>query len=177
MNTLGSARDDRAIEGKMIMNMLRKAVRHDADDIARIHVNTWRAAYSGIVSDSHLDSLSVEDRTTRWRQHIDKAASHLYVAICDDGVTGWISFGPSRDQDGEGRHEIYAVYVQPRSWGHGIGTSLMSCAEHLLWAEKRADITLWVFENNHSARTFYRHRGYEPDGATQDGQIGGAERG
>ncbi len=46
--------------GSGAMTTIRRAVPDDARSIAEVHVETWRAAYRGMVSDSVLDALDVE---------------------------------------------------------------------------------------------------------------------
>ena len=153
--------------------MIRRAEIQDAGGIARVHVNTWKTAYAGIVSAAYLESLSIDDRTSRWKQSIEKAAGHTYVAVCEGRIVGWMCFGPSRDEDGRESHEVYAVYVEHQSWGRGIGRQLMNKAESVLLSEKRADITLWVLEENHPSLAFYDRVGYVPDGKKKTQEIGG----
>jgi hypothetical protein len=46
-------------------------------------------------------------------------------------------------------------------------------AEEIMLGEFAADITLWVFEENHSSRKFYASVGYSADGAQKKMKIGG----
>ncbi|MGE5290757.1 MAG: GNAT family N-acetyltransferase, partial [Micromonosporaceae bacterium] len=59
---------------------------------------------------------------------------------------------------------VCACYVLPRWWGTGIGGKLLAHATGSLEAAGRADITLWVLEENYRARRFYESRGFQPDG-------------
>lgn len=42
---------------------IRKANRDDAPGIAKVHVDSWRTTYKGIIPQSFLDELSYEQRT------------------------------------------------------------------------------------------------------------------
>ena len=42
------------------MSLIRPATLEDAPAIARVHVDTWRTTYAGIVPDEHLAKLSYE---------------------------------------------------------------------------------------------------------------------
>jgi hypothetical protein len=46
--------------------LIRDALQTDAAGIARVHVNSWRSTYRGIVPDQFLDSLSLERREQYW---------------------------------------------------------------------------------------------------------------
>lgn len=97
--------------------MIRQATINDADEIARIHVETWKAVYNGIIPDAYLQGLSHEKRAAHWCENLKKAAKGIYVAQEDDKIMGWISFGPSRDEDAYNIGEVYAIYVQPDAGG------------------------------------------------------------
>ena len=42
--------------------LVRRPDVHDADDIGRVHVRAWQAAYRGLIDDDSLDGLSVPAR-------------------------------------------------------------------------------------------------------------------
>ena len=155
---------------------LRSATPDDAPAIARIHVETWRHAYRGIIPDAHLAALSIEKRSAGWAQNIQKAPDATLIAERDGTVAGWISFGSCRDEGETAQAELYAIYIDPRHQRAGIGRTLTRAAERRL-AERlpqAARITLWVLERNHAARAFYASLGYQPDGVSKIELIGGA---
>lgn len=150
--------------------MIRRAKTKDASGIAKVHVETWREAYSGIVSQKYLDSLSIETRTETWSRQINHPNHHIWVSVMDDGVNGFIAGGASRDEDLPGWDEIYAIYVSPRLQGRGIGRSLTEA----FLAERLNPCTLWVLEENKAGIRFYREIGFEPDGMAKHVEIGGS---
>ena len=156
--------------------MIRKATVIDAYDIARIHVNTWREAYRGIVPQSHLDSLSIEKRQDNWIRILRESPdATIVVTDAKLAVIGWASFGPSRDDDGAGVGELYAICLQPDSWGNGYGRQLMNSAEASLSSTGFSTITLWVLEGNVRTRRFYEIAGYCLDQNEEQIVIDGAE--
>lgn len=48
--------------------LIRQATIYDASAITRVHVDSWRSTYGGIVSDKYLNNLSYEERTKRWKR-------------------------------------------------------------------------------------------------------------
>ena len=72
---------------------VRDASIDDAAGIAKVRVQTWRAAYRGLVPQEVLDRLSVERETIlrieRWDEHHADAAAHDLVAVADSEVVGW----------------------------------------------------------------------------------------
>ncbi len=153
---------------------IRNAQITDAADIARIHVDTWRAAYKGIVPKKHLDKLSIENRENRWAAALKKSTAGTRVAVSDDGaIVGWTDFGPSREADGEGFGELYAIYLDPPHWGRGIGRALLNDAVEKLRGRDYSAITLWVLEDNTRTRRFYEKAGFAPDGNKKNLTIEG----
>ena len=45
---------------------IRKAEIEDCRDLGRIHSESWKAAYKGIISDSFLDKITAESREKRF---------------------------------------------------------------------------------------------------------------
>lgn len=156
------------------MITIRTATAADAAEIARIHVDTWRVAYAGIVPASHLDNLSRTDREKRWLKTLSHSAEGTRVAVSASGqVLGWASFGSSRDEDGSGIGELYGIYLDHSSWGKGIGRRLLENVVASLLCKGFKSITLWVFEENHRTRAFYERAGFVHDGTSKHIEIAG----
>lgn len=147
----------------------------DAEAIARIHVETWRAAYAGILPAKVLADLSIERRTERWRDILTKQPRSALIAEIDGSIAGWTSFGTCRDAGDELEAEIYAIYVAPAGQRRGCGSALMAAAEALLAiripSAKRC--SLWVLERNAPTRRFYERRGYQAGTRRKEEAIGG----
>jgi ribosomal protein S18 acetylase RimI-like enzyme len=151
--------------------MIRQATLDDAPAIAAIHVRTWQAAYARIVPSDYWAGLSVQEKCAFWQQQLAVNRDVVLVAVNDSKVVGWASGGPSRDVDGEGGAEVYAIYVSPEFWGRGIGRQLMMKIEAAV--SPCSIITLWVLGQNQRAIGFYRKMGYEFDGAEKTILLGG----
>lgn len=63
----------------------RQATSQDAKRIAKVHVDSWRTTYQGIIPDSYLDSLSYEQRTALWKRNIADEGNYIVVAENEDG--------------------------------------------------------------------------------------------
>src|SRR4051812_42951188 len=109
--------------------MIRFATPSDADQIATIHVEAWRAAYANLVPASILTSLSVTTRAQGWRRGIESDPKHVLLAEADNRVAGWIALGSCRDGDSKSDGEVYAIYVRPDRWRGGFGRALMEKGE------------------------------------------------
>ena len=148
----------------------------DIPGVARLHVRSWQAGYRGIVADGLLDALSDDSWLERWRGNLADAAGDVrtLVSVDDGAVTGFASIGPVRDPDppGPGWQEVYAVYVDPASWGRGVGARLVTAALDTV-EDGVPGVSLWVFRDNARARAFYQRHGFEPDGLAQELTIEG----
>ncbi len=150
--------------------VLRDARPGDAAGIARMHIRSWQVAYAGIVPDDVLANLSPTERTARWTEWIAErpampAGRWMVVARAGGEIVGVAGGGPSRDDDGAGDGEIYALYVGPSHWNRGVGSRLMAEGVRRLSDGGHARAALWVLERNERARRFYERRGWAPDGA------------
>ncbi len=89
---------------------IREAVLEDAEGIARVHVDSWRTTYKGIVSETVLQQLSYEQRAENWRRGIGKNA--LYVAEDESGrIVGFATGGKERTGNYDVDGELYAIYL------------------------------------------------------------------
>src|SRR4051794_19191587 len=108
------------------MPHIRRAKPEDARGIADVHVDSWQAAYLGIVPSSYLNTLSVADRTATWRNILSGRTSGTWVLVDDGRIAGFASGGPARDAEVKRRvGEVYALYLTPSRWGRGLGFELM----------------------------------------------------
>jgi RimJ/RimL family protein N-acetyltransferase len=157
---------------------VRPATIDDAEAIAGVHARSWQAAYRGIVADAFLDELSDEVWVERWRTLFtepDRGARTM-VSVEDGEVTGFARVGPVRDPDPPGPEweEVYAIYLDPASWGSGVGSALMAALLDTV-AEGVPGVSLWVFRDNARARAFYERHGFEADGMAQAITIDGQD--
>lgn len=67
------------------------------------------------------------------------------------------------------------MYVHPNAWRRGVGSALMASVEQFWRSRDVTELTLWVFEDNAVGRRFYEAHGWQPDGASQVDDFGGAQ--
>ena len=63
---------------------IRPATQADVSAIARIHVDSWRATYRGIVTDAVLDELSYAEHEERWQLRVQPDAESITL-VAEDG--------------------------------------------------------------------------------------------
>jgi len=146
----------------------------DADAIGRIQVETWRAAYAGLMPDEVIARFDAEARQRLWRAWFERPwpGSAVFVAVHDGDVVGFANSGPCREDVRAG--ELYAIYVRPPSWGIGAGRALIQRVEEWLRSAGFGEAILWVLEGNDRAERFYRAGGWEHDGGSKVDSFQGA---
>jgi ribosomal protein S18 acetylase RimI-like enzyme len=151
--------------------MIRIAVLADVPDIARLHVKTWQIAYRGYMPDAYLDALEPAKRAVLWSDAILSPDTVVLVAAAGTSIVGFCSLLPARDDDAKpDTGEIAAIYVDPPSWRSGVGRSLVEGGVEAARQRKFAELTLWVLNDNVSARRFYEACGFEIDGSAKTEQ-------
>jgi ribosomal protein S18 acetylase RimI-like enzyme len=153
---------------------IREATPKDARAIATIHVDAWRDAYRGQLTDDYLDGLSVEDRLEQHRRSLEEPSSGWATWVAQDGdaIVGFAVTGPSEDADADPKTgEVYAIYLEPTRVGTGVGRTLFEHAVGDLRHRGFATATLWVLETNERARRFYETLGWKPDGTTTSERV------
>jgi len=140
---------------------IREARESDAAAIARIHVDTWRTTYRGIIADEVLDGMSYDaaERAARSRIAEPEMGTFAYVAEEDDGqVIGFVWGGPDRDNNPRYKGEVYAIYILKDYQRNGIGRLLLTAASARLLEQGLGSMLTWVFKDNPS-RAFYERMG------------------
>ncbi len=160
---------------RTILSVVRVAVRdarlEDVPGIVDVHIRSWQIAYQGQLPDDLLAAQEARraDRTQIWDRAIRNAdLDRRRILVADGGgkVLGFISSGPARDEP-EHVGEVYAIYLDPSAWGHGIGRELFREATDWLAKEGYREATLWVLASNSRARRFYEAAGWNADGGTK----------
>jgi L-amino acid N-acyltransferase YncA len=148
---------------------VRRATAADAEAIAVVHVDSWRAAYRGIVPEPILDGLSVERRAQFWRESIAaEPEGPKWVVERNGRVFGFAAGGAARDDDvATGTGEVYAIYLDPGAWSQGLGRRLFAAAVDDLRRHGFGPLVLWVLTANARGRRFYEAAGWRPDGSSR----------
>lgn len=168
------------------MIRIRRASRHDAAAIGRVHVETWQATYAGLLPDAMLVAMSDVRQSAWWSQLLQDPAEARGVFVADDrdmGVVGFGSCGPVRDppeglpEGLDGRElkvgEVYTLYVEPDFQNLGLGRKLLGALFRQLQADRCDTAVLWMLAEN-PTRFFYEGLGGERVGERVD-TLGGTD--
>lgn len=148
--------------------MIRRATPEDAEAVARVHIETWQAAYAHVLPREGLESLSGERAARRAELH---RRSPPIVAEADGEIVGFVSVGAGIDPGTDG--ELYAIYVHPNHWDRGFGRELIQAGEERLRELGHRHAVLWVLDDNPRARRFYEAAGWTFDGARRPIELFG----
>lgn len=137
---------------------IRRGVVEDAPAAARMHVDTWRTSYRGLVPDALLDGLRPDRWETGWRRGFESPDPTRVVHVAERGgrIVGFAAGGRARAGGLEGYvGEIYALYVHPEHQRAGIGRTLLRVAAAGLAERGLVPIVIWTLFDNPASRGFY----------------------
>ena len=116
---------------------IRHAVLADARAIAEVHVASWRTTYAGIVAQSYLDALSVDQRAAAWERRLANmtaSRSEIFVVDTREGVVGFVAGGPRQAPTSGYDAQLHAIYLRSEVQGQGTGRKLAQ-----VWAAAAVD--------------------------------------
>lgn len=153
---------------------VRLARTSDVDDVARVQIAAWRAAYADLLPDAVLGALDADDIAWEWGRALLQSGPHrLLVAIGSEGtVVGAAAVGPSDDPDAAGAGEITLLVVDPAHWGAGHGSRLLQASVDHLIAAGHGEAVTWIPLADEPRRAFLQSAGWGPDTAYRDREVG-----
>ena len=153
---------------------IRRAQENDAPLLAKVHVDSWQAAYRGLVPDSSLQGFTYQWREEYFRQSLATNAEETYLVEVDEEVVGFLTLGAARDPDLDVSRtgEIWGIYISPDYWRKGVGKRLVEEAERILKSRGYENAVLWVLEGNQQARWFCKAMGFSLDGESKSVNLG-----
>lgn len=139
---------------------IRCAVESDAEGVGRVHVDSWRTTYAGIVAPEFLASLSVDQRVEAARRRISNPDIDKFVAVDGNGlVLGFADCGPTREPKLNGYGELYAIYLYRERQGLGLGRKLFESCLARMKERQFKNFFASVLTDNISAIGFYKKMG------------------
>lgn len=132
----------------------------DAGAIARIHQESWRTTYSGILPAAVIAELAGRKTEERWQSRLasPSSAQATFVAHDGDEAIGFAWCGEARHRLEGLEAEVYALYMLQSHQRRGGGSGLLAeCARHFV-RQGRFGFYLWALKANR-ARLFYEALG------------------
>lgn len=156
------------------MNSIRTALPGDEPHLARVHIQAWQEAYTGLIPQSYLDKLpsGYEERHSMWQQILKNPNRWAWVAENHDGIVGFVLFGPPRDPNRETYIEVGAIYLLAAHKSKKIGFQLLSAGFNKMRDLNYKKAYCWVLENNPTIK-FYERTGAKFLNQIKQDEIGG----
>jgi ribosomal protein S18 acetylase RimI-like enzyme len=152
----------------------RPATAADADQIARLHAESWRRTYRGMMRDEFLDGDVVEDRLAVWGERLRSPVANQHVVVAEDGgeIRGFVCvYG---DDDARWGSLVDNLHVRHDVQKGGTGRALMR--EAAAWCAANypgRGLYLWVMQANENAQRFYERLGGSNEGAEEHENTAG----
>lgn len=145
----------------------------DADELAAVHIRSWRAAYRGLIADEHLDALEVAARADVFRKELEpqrRAERGVTWIVAErDGVV----IGHALSQFFDGAAVLHLLYLDPELFNKGVGHTLHAMVLRGARRLGAVAITLKVLDGNQRAIDFYERHGWEFTGKQSEDDWSG----
>ena len=134
-------------EEQQLKFTFREANVADALAVAEVHVQSWRESFAGIVPQTFLDKMSVENRTKAFETGFALDSYKMFVAETEaNGIVGFADFGKTRDNQNKFEAELYAIYLLRDFQRMGIGGKLFDLGAKYLVANNMNSLSLTALE-------------------------------
>jgi GNAT superfamily N-acetyltransferase len=167
-----------------VIASVRPATHEDIPDLVRIQLDTWRAAYAGLLPADVLAGIDPAAAAQAWTTALADGPARLFVAVEGEWTVGFCAAGPAPDDevaaaDGTLPEDagtvvlVGTLLVEPR-WGRrGHGGRLLATATHALRQTGATRGITWIPEADDASRKFYAGAGWLPDGTARTLDAGG----
>lgn len=140
---------------------IREARLTDAAGIAKVHVDSWRTTYKGIIPDEYFNNLSCAQRADLWDKNISKPDSYVIVAENDDGEIIGFADAWKRDNNKEDKAiDLTSIYLLEDYQGKGVGKQLLKALFDYFKNAGYETVYVEVLEDN-KTKFFYEYYGAE----------------
>ncbi len=139
--------------------ILRKAAQTDVQEIAKIHVSSWKSAFDGLMPEGYINGFTVSSRVEEWQRTIKNNTESVVVAESGNKVVGFMSY--SVHPENAEITELSKLYLCPSVYGRRLGSKFLAHLELESQAVGTKTIILYVLDNNEAAIQFYSKHGFE----------------
>lgn len=140
---------------------IRKVKQGDADTLAYIQTESWKAAFKGIIDDEMLDKCTNIDKARLMYQRLlDDNKGNGYILTVDNKSHCIAYWDKARDSELAGKAELICIHSLPNNWHKGFGSKMMDMVLSDIKSSGYSEVVLWVFRDNLRARAFYEAKGF-----------------
>lgn len=143
---------------------IRPAVKADSAWLAHIQVDSYRAAYAGILPEEYLAAFSYAEQEQDWRDWpVNHPQDLLLVAETETRqVVGYALARPGLTKLPPYDGELLAMHIRSDHQRQGIGRAMFVEAARLLHSLGCKSLLVWVLDKNLPAIQFYERMGGNP---------------
>ena len=141
--------------------IIRKVQQGDANALAYIQTESWKAAFAGILDAETLTKCTNADRATAMYQRLlDAKKGNGYLLLVDENPHCIAYWDAARDVEFTGKAELICIHSLPNNWHKGYGSMMMNRVLKDIKEAGYSEVVLWVFQENLRARAFYEANGF-----------------
>lgn len=141
--------------------MIRKVQQGDANALAYIQTESWKAAFAGILDAEMLAKCTDIDRATAMYQMLlDENKGNGYLLTVNEKTHCIAYWDAARDPEFAGKAELICIHSLPDNWHKGFGSQMMDFVLDDIKKAGYSEVVLWVFRDNLRARAFYEAKGF-----------------
>lgn len=128
------------------MIRIRPAIYADSSDLARIQVDSYRSAYTGILPDEFLQRFDYAEQTQDWRDLLVSDQDFiLLIAETDEGsIVGYALGHAGQSQISGYNSELDALHIRRDQQRQGTGRALIAAMAAELQQDGADSMMLWV---------------------------------
>lgn len=136
----------------------------DAAGLARVHIESWRETYRGLLPQAYLAAMDPRIHARRWRSQLTRVRQEDLVLAAEGpgGLIGYCAGALPVGEASAGRAEVFTLYLIASAQKAGLGRQLLISAARVFSARGARSLGLWVLNGNRGARGFYEHLGARP---------------
>src|SRR5262249_4799330 len=137
----------------------RRATIADSLAVGQVHVQSWRESFKGIVPQSFLNKMSVQERAGAFRIRFTDDDYRMFIAETPkNGVVGFADVWKARDADRPYQAELYGIYLLRDVQRQGVGTKLFTLGVESLVADGMNSMYVLTLETS-PFKSFYENMG------------------
>ena len=140
---------------------IRKVKQGEADTLAYIQTESWKAAFKEIIDDAMLEKCTNIDKARAMYQRLlDENMGNGYLLTVDNKPHCIAYWDKARDPELTGKAELICIHSLPNNWHKGFGSKMMDMVLEDIKSSGYSEVVLWVFRDNLRARAFYEAKGF-----------------
>ena len=140
---------------------IRKVKQGDADTLAYIQTESWKAAFKVIIDADMLDKCTNIDKARLMYQRLlDDNKGNGYILTVDNKPHCIAYWDKARDFELGLKAELICIHSLPNNWHKGFGSKMMDMVLEDIKKSGYSEVVLWVFRDNLRARVFYEAKGF-----------------